>query len=699
MSFVKRIKLAGQALVGKSTGTLNADWLNGRYTGDVRAHRGMGNVLDSAYSASAIAYACIDRIAKDAAGVPLVYVSDPEDMETEVGPDDKVRRLFEKPAQGFTTRRLIGWTTMMRQLRGECFWLLDYRGGRQARGFVPWIDPKNWREKVSAAEGLYAWEFRHGSDGAGTAPASDVLWIGQDNPSNPFRGVSPLQAASAAVGIDAMGDTLQEDMISRGGERGLVAEYEHPLTDEQYDQLIKHLAARRPGKGQASRDFVLEGGLKLGNPDFTKEDIDILAWQGAAKDKICHVYGMAPVLIGDDDAAQFKSAPEAIKLYWQQTLVPLLRSYEDAWDRFFVEGLNIETYVRFDLSKVAALQEDQQEMVGIARQVWDMGMSFAAVNARYGLGFDDEMAAEADMMPRLTFQPAEDDEDGPEPEKRFKGLTNADIRKRASDSRFVIQRQRMLARLERGTIGTLRSAAKEFQTKTLEIVKDAIDEHGLTGLAAMTAANGLKEIAQQFGDAVEGACAPAHREAAEVGVASIQELVDGKALAWHDRRKALTFAPETEETMLARQRWLRDYTGPGWIEGVADKVVEAVKTAGEQGESQAFVTAAIRQEWSRWSKSQAEVIARTEIGTLYNASRFNEMGRQEFKKHEWVTSIDESTRTSHYNTDTQVRRVGEPFELVDENGSTTRMMHPQASGAPAGEVINCRCETIPVVED
>ena len=696
MNVLKRIKLAGAALVGKSTGTLNEDWLTGRYVGDVRASRGTGDSYTDAYTASAIAYACIDRMAKDAAGVPLVYVSDPEDFQTEVGPDDKVRRWFERPAQGFTTRRLVGWTTMMRQLRGECFWLLDYRGGKQARGFIPWIDPRQWREKVSTDQGLWGWEYQTADDSA-TVPASDVLWIGQDNPGNPYRGVSPLKAAARAVGIDAMGDTLQQDMITRGGERGIVAEYEHPLTDEQYNQLLTHLAARRPGGGQASRDFILEGGLKLGNPDFTKEDIDILAWQGAAKDKICHVYGMAPVLIGDDDAAQFKSAPEAIKLYWQQTLVPLLKSYEDAWDRFFVETLQIPTYVRFDLSKVAALQEDQQELASIARQVWDMGVSFAAVNQRYGLGFDDETAEMADAMPRIPAQfggDEDDEESKPEPEKRLKGLTNDVIRKRAVDSRFIIQRQRQIARLERGTIGVLRGTAKEYQDKTLDAVKSAVDEHGMTGTAAMMAATAVREMALPFGSAIEAACTPAHREAAEIGSASIQELVDGKFLAWHDRRKALFLHPETEAMMLERGRWLRDYSGPGWIDEVAGKVVEAVKAAGEAGESISTVTSTVRQAWAGWSKGRAETIARTEVGTMYNTARFNEMPRQGFEHHEWVTSIDEATRESHYDVDGQVRRIGQPFDI-----GGVMMTHPQANGAPAGEVINCRCETIPVVED
>ena len=67
------------------------------------------------------------------------------------------------------------------------------------------------------------------------------------------------------------------------------------------------------------------------------------------------------------------------------------------------------------------------------------------------------------------------------------------------------------------------------------------------------------------------------------------------------------------------------------------------------------------------------------------------MAEQQFTKHEWVTSIDESTRESHADQDAQVVRIGSRFD----NG----LSYPQETGAPAEDVINCRCETIPVVED
>jgi len=689
MTFSDRIRAAGRALVGKYTYGPNDMWLRGYSSAHVRVGKTEGHVT-AAYESCAIAYACIDRMAKDAGGVPLVFLRDPEDYDSEVAPGDKVAEMFRQPAPGFTTRRLISWSVMVRQLRGEVMWLL----GKDAQGkaaILPYYDPRFWSEKVNREQGLYGWDYRQG-DNCFSVPASEVLWVGQDNPGNPYRGISPLRAAARALAVDQYGDALQADMLRRGGERGLVLGTDAMLTDDQYDQLLSHLAARRPGDGQSSRDFVLEGGLSLMNPDFTKEDVDILAMQNAAKDKICHVYGMAPVLIGDDDAAQYKSAPEAIKLYWQQTLVPLLHQFEDAFDAFFVRRLSLPTYVRFDLSRVPALQDDLAQLADVARTLYQIGFSAEAINARLGLGFADEDAQYADYLPPL------DEPEGAEAASKSshslggdQRLTNAVIKARASDPRFRVQRQRRLSRLERSTWNSIKDKAGEYRDATVDEVRDALETYGVNDRGAREAVRKFGEIGREFGGELADVVAPTHVEAAQVGVASIDELIDGKHLAWHDRVKAIRFTPQTDEASATRLSWLRSQSGPGWLDELVDMVSRATLEAVEQGEGAGYVVQALRDKWAEYSQSRALTIARTEVGTMYNTARVERMAEQQFTKHEWVTSIDESTRESHAEQDAQVVRIGSPFD----NG----LSYPQETGAPAEEVINCRCETIPVVED
>jgi uncharacterized protein with gpF-like domain len=95
--------------------------------------------------------------------------------------------------------------------------------------------------------------------------------------------------------------------------------------------------------------------------------------------------------------------------------------------------------------------------------------------------------------------------------------------------------------------------------------------------------------------------------------------------------------------------------------------------------------------------NRAVTIARTEIGSAYCVARDAEMRGQGFTKHMWQTASDERVRDGsepgefdHSKCDGEVRDVGEAFSCG--------LAFPMAPGGEAANVINCRCDTIPIVE-
>ena len=60
---------------------------------------------------------------------------------------------------------------------------------------------------------------------------------------------------------------------------------------------------------------------------------------------------------------------------------------------------------------------------------------------------------------------------------------------------------------------------------------------------------------------------------------------------------------------------------------------------------------------------------------------------------EWVSAQDDRVRDTHGETDGQIVPVDENFSVGSktQDGKGVQMMHPCADGAPAEEVINCRC--------
>jgi hypothetical protein len=94
-------------------------------------------------------------------------------------------------------------------------------------------------------------------------------------------------------------------------------------------------------------------------------------------------------------------------------------------------------------------------------------------------------------------------------------------------------------------------------------------------------------------------------------------------------------------------------------------------------------------EVSSMSQRRARTIARTEVvgasnhGAMVGAASLPGL-EPEYKT--WLATFDGRTRPSHVNADGQRVLFEEPFTV-----GGYKMMHPHAYGAPAEEVVNCRC--------
>jgi len=103
-------------------------------------------------------------------------------------------------------------------------------------------------------------------------------------------------------------------------------------------------------------------------------------------------------------------------------------------------------------------------------------------------------------------------------------------------------------------------------------------------------------------------------------------------------------------------------------------------------------------------RNRGEMIARTELlGSVHAAQdegleqliEDGKVSRQNVKA-KWDAANDSATRDSHRAMDGQVRRQGDPF--VSGNGY--QLMYPgdRSLGAPAEEIIQCRCQKRPDID-
>lgn len=131
------------------------------------------------------------------------------------------------------------------------------------------------------------------------------------------------------------------------------------------------------------------------------------------------------------------------------------------------------------------------------------------------------------------------------------------------------------------------------------------------------------------------------------------------------------------------------------------EVIAAIKAglkAGDTAETLATRIAGL----GAWSPARAQLVARTESTRALNEGAVLACKRAEAiglsVKKQWLSARDGSVRPSHRALDGQVRAAGVPFVVpAGVSGAGNKAAYPGAFSDP-GEICNCRCTLIPVVE-
>ena len=91
---------------------------------------------------------------------------------------------------------------------------------------------------------------------------------------------------------------------------------------------------------------------------------------------------------------------------------------------------------------------------------------------------------------------------------------------------------------------------------------------------------------------------------------------------------------------------------------------------------------------------RTEMIARTETIRSSNAGSTQIYKDWGVQKHEWLATLDDRVRPDHLEANGQIVKVGEPFDVSGE-----MLEYPGDPVGDPGNTINCRCTTVPIVEE
>lgn len=216
--------------------------------------------------------------------------------------------------------------------------------------------PEAYEYKVGTAKTLIRGEVVPGVD--------RLLHLKLFHPANDHYGLSPLQAASAAVELHNAASRWNKALLDNAARPSgaLVYSTGGQLTAEQFARLKGELEENFQGARNAGRPLLLEGGLDWKAMSLTPRDMDFNEARNAAAREIALALGVPPMLLGIPGDNTYANFQEANRTLWRQTVLPMVGRTARALSQWLAPACGDGVMLRPDLDAVEALSSEREAM-------------------------------------------------------------------------------------------------------------------------------------------------------------------------------------------------------------------------------------------------------------------------------------------------------------------------------------------------
>ena len=281
----------------------------------------------------------------------------------EVGPSHPVQRLLDKPNPFWTRGDLWRATETYLGLWGSAYWGLE----RDELGRVAEIWPlRSDRMRVVPDERQYIKGFVYVGKGRRLVNylPEEVVWMRYFNPLDEYAGLSPIAPLrlSADMSLDAL--RANRSALANDSSPGLYIETEDTPTDEEVKDFYLRWESRYKGPERNRRPALLSAGMKATNLGFSPKEMEYVQSLRWGLEDVARVYGVPKPMLGDIERITFSNFQTARKVFWEDTIVPQLRFYEEALNQMLIPALGPAAsglLVQFDTGAVEALQESEND--------------------------------------------------------------------------------------------------------------------------------------------------------------------------------------------------------------------------------------------------------------------------------------------------------------------------------------------------
>jgi HK97 family phage portal protein len=600
---------------------------------------------------------CVSLIAERIASIPLRLYNSKDELIDE-HPFYDLMKHFNPDTTEFSGKEL---RSIYRDLTGECYVLMAKDSLNIPRELY-FRKPDRMTPKVK--DGIIDhYVYLEGAREI-IYPREDILFFRYSNPTDPFRGASPVQRKAYAYDTDKYNMIYQMNMFKNGVHLKQVLEADKFIAPEQVKKTLELFNQTYGGIDSAGKTGALVGGFKLQTIGVSNKDMEFMLLAEWSMRQLASAYHTPPQKLSHPEQTNLANM-KALDVSWnRECILPRLVQDAEVLNTFLLplykeEGL----YCKYD-NPVPA----DEEFILRKRESSLKTFVITPNEARKEDGLDEVPWGKVPLVP-MSVMPLDSGSPLPKPppgkavvkeyteeyKRRYWEIFIKRIIPLEADFRRGVVR--LFQEQENRALRALRAKKsisiyhEKVNIKSIDdVLKVTHDEREIAKFTEFT----LPRITQMV--KINGEAA-----AAELGLGF--DVTNPKVVKWIKERAGLLIKSISDTTLEKLKKTL--------AEGIAN------------GESIPNLASRISGVYDEAKGSRAIKIARTETINASNSGSYNAYKQGGVKKKEWLATMDDRVRDEHAAMNGEVVGIDEAFS----NGE----MFP-------GEV-NCRCTVLPVLKD
>lgn len=618
--------------------------------------------VSEGYRVSGWVFKAVSMISRNVASIPWHV----ETEEGEIIVDHPITQLLRNPNPSFSRQDFFELLSAWEQLSGEAYvkMVFDSTGVAELWPVSPdRISPiasKDPSELISAYEiidekgkKLISPEFT----------PENIISFRFIDPSNPIKGIGPLQVAAKAVDIDVEQQNWNKAAMQNRGILDGVFTFDRDLDPTSYNTIKQKIKELFSGKSNARDIGVIGSNAKYQRLSLTPAEMDFITSRKFNREEIYSIFGIPPQIAGSQEASTYNNTANGMRIFWELTLIPILDDLKDTLNHSMAEYLQDGYKIGYDVSGIAALKQDQKEKADIAKVYVDMGVPVSVVNEMLTLGVTEYEGWDKSITPQ------------PQP------VTE----KRGADAL-------MLKKFEQRNIQQEIDKKEAMAKKQSSMFHKALLDQQAIIFAAMENNEDVAGVLGNNSSSMEAAIEVSYKTSAYTFAGSV--LVDERgANVDFETRKidpnisgAIDNFLEQEGIILTELSLINKST--------ASYILDAVLNGEEEGQTVNEMQQSII-DIGAFSPGRALRIARTTVGTAQSIGQI-EGFRSVGATHKVWRDSDFEVRQEHQNRDGEKVLLDDRFSSQFPGFPAPR--YPLDQGIAPGDRINCRCSLTASIE-